>query len=406
MPRQWGIIVSCFVLAGLFSMPSTAWPADPVSPATGQTVVTVIGTGRIEGDNVDAARNEAISNSLVAAIEKASETILPKDFRVEHFATLNQTLYNQPGKFILGYKVLTEAPSKPSYRVMVEATISMDTLRQVLADAQLLPGEKSFPRVLLLIAEQNLEDTAPHFWWGQGTAFLESACENRLAAALKDQGLIIIDHTTSPPSSSGETTTPVVLPKGPTPSDAEALALGKLYGADMVVVGMASAKSAGNVMGGTYQSFKGEFTGRALLTKTGETVCNVTRSAVAMETDPVKGGRQALRDVGMLAAEALAPQLIAAWQATSNGAIAVSMVVQGTGKLGNFVKFRNSLQDLPMVTGVETTEIQPDAVTLSLQVKGGTQVLADAIMLRDFDTFGIHISQISRDTISLSLVPK
>lgn len=407
MPRQWGTIVLCCVLASVFGMAPWAWPAEPAPPAAGQIVVTVIGSSRIDGDNVGAARNRAISNGLVAAIAQASATLFPRNFQVEHFTTLNQMLYNQSGKFVLDYKVLTEAASHPNYRVMVEATISMDMLRQFLANAHLLPEIKSFPRILLLIAEQNLEDAAPHFWWGGDTAFLESACENQLSQVLKDQGFILIDHTASPPPGpEGEGASPVVLPEGPNPTDAEALALAKRYGADMVVVALATAKSSGNVMGETYRSFKGEFTGRALRVDTGKTIATLDQSAVAMASDAVTGSRQALKDVGTSAAEALGPQLTAAWQVKSDEPLSVSMEIQGTGKLANFVKFRNLLQDLPMVVEVETTEIRPNEASLSLQLKGSPQALADALMLKTFDTFGIHISEITANALSLTLVPK
>ncbi|NQT10002.1 MAG: hypothetical protein HQ573_02385, partial [Desulfobacteraceae bacterium] len=129
--------------------------------------VLVIGTGEIYSDNVAVARNRAISNSLVSAIENVAKDFLPLESLVQNFQVINEILYSNTEEFVQRYKVLTEALSGNNYRVMVQATVSIDKVQQQLSIAGIMIGKKSMPRVLFFIAEQSTEDSLPKYWWGE-----------------------------------------------------------------------------------------------------------------------------------------------------------------------------------------------------------------------------------------------
>jgi hypothetical protein len=401
-----GAILLYFFVSIFLILPAGAISAAPTDPAMPEMVLAVIGTGKLQGEDVDAARTQAISNSLVTAIDRATGDLIPLAFRIERFKALNSALYSEPERFVVGYKVLTETVSGKTYRVLVEATLSMAALRKYLAEAKMLPEETTSRRILFLIAEQNVEDSTPNFWWGKGSSPAQGACEARMTEVLQQQGLKIVTHDQSPPPVAEEKPGEPPITIGPGPSDAEALALGKRFQAEVIIVAMATGQSVGNVMGETQKSFKGVFTGRMLRTDTGEKIGDIFRTAVAMGPDPQSGGRQALSDVGALAAEVLAPQLKTAWQKKTDAGISATLIVEGTRKLSNFVNFRNLLKEMPMVGEIEPSGIKPNEATLSVRLKGTTQSLADALMLKSNEGFGISISEITQDTIHLTLVPK
>jgi hypothetical protein len=366
----------------------------------------VIGTGRLLGDDVDAARTQAISNSLVTAIDRAIADLMPTPLKVEHFKVLNSTLFSEPERFVVGYKVLTETMNGKTYRALVEATLSMAALRKYLAEARMLPEEIPSRRILFLIAEQNVEDSAPNYWWGKGLLPAQGACESRMAEVLQQQGFQIVSPDQSAPPAAEEASGAVPLSAGPSPSDAEALALGKRFQAEVIIVAMVSTQSVGNVMGDAQKSFKAVFTGRMIRVDTGEKIGDIFRTAVAMGPDPQSAGRQALGEVGALAADALSPQIKVAWQKKEAVRISATLFVAGTRNLSNFVSFRNLLKESPLVMAVEPSGIRPNEATLLLRLKGTTQALADELMLKSNEGFGINISEITEDTLRLSLVPK
>jgi hypothetical protein len=392
-------LVSCFPLFSAATL-----DAAPADSAPAEIGVVVIGTGRLQGDDVDAARTQAISSSLVTAIDRAIADLMPTPLKVEHFKALNSTLYSEPERFVVGYKVLTETMTGKTYRALVEATLSMAALRKYLAEAKLLPESIPSRRILFLIAEQNVEDPAPNYWWGKERLPAQGACESRMAEVLQQLGFKMVSHDQSPPPATEDAAG--APPPGSGPTDAEALALGKRFQADVIIVAMVTTQSVGNVMGDAQKSFKAVFAGRMFRVDTGEKMGDIFRTAVAMGPEPRSAGRQALGDVGALAAEALAPQIKAAWQKKEEVRISATLFVEGTRNLSNFVSFRNLLKESPLVIEVEPNGIKPNEATLLLRLKGTTQALADALMLKSNEGFGINISEITEDTLRLSLVPK
>ena len=74
---------------------------------TTKTIV-VIGTGKIHGENSARAREEAIENGLVSAVEDVAVGLLPRESLARNFRTFTDLLDGRTGKFIQGYRVLAE----------------------------------------------------------------------------------------------------------------------------------------------------------------------------------------------------------------------------------------------------------------------------------------------------------
>ena len=147
-----GLILLSFCLA-VALMPFNG--ADGQEPAETKTFV-VIGAARVHGGNVSAAREEAISNSLVTAVAQMIEKLLEVKSLAENFARLNELFFNRTNTFVRDYKVLTEAIQRKSYRVVVQATVSGEKIAQQLAEAGILRSRTTLPRVLFLVAEQSI----------------------------------------------------------------------------------------------------------------------------------------------------------------------------------------------------------------------------------------------------------
>ena len=76
-------------------------------PAGAQTVsntYVIVGTVSIVKENVPAAPRWAIANALVTALGLAAARLMPVEEMVKHTDALNNSLYNNTGKFIQDYK--------------------------------------------------------------------------------------------------------------------------------------------------------------------------------------------------------------------------------------------------------------------------------------------------------------
>jgi len=362
--------------------------------------VLVIGTGRIYSDNVAVARNRAISNSLVSAIENVAKDFLPLESLIQNFQVINEILYSNAKEFVQGYKVLTEALSGNIYRVMVQATVSIDKVQQQLSIAGIMIGKKSMPRVLFFIAEQSTEDNLPQYWWGEGMSAVKSVAESGMTRVMMEKDFLIIDYGELAQNLRNDT-----LNLEPELDYQEAVQLGVRVNADVVIVGKAIASKAPNIMGKNIKSFKGAVTVRAFRTDTGKEIASASQTALSANVDEVAGGMAALSDAGALAGKDLSLQILEEWQKEIKKLVNIELAVSGTSNFANFVQFRKTLNDISGVNRVQLKEMRLDESVISVDFQGNAKELADALMLEAFDSFGINIYEVSQNRLRIELIP-
>ena len=364
-----------------------------------QTYV-VIGTETISAENITAARKEAIANGLVSAVGLAVADVLTVDAIVANYEKLNQTVFDNPGRFIQDYKVLTESSLENGYRVVVQATVFGSKVKNELIRSGVLLTQEKMPAVLFFIVEQNLETPFPQYWWGRNMPFEKTLAESAMDETMREKGFRIVEHGPQVQLMARQS-----VPDAPQVTVAEAIELGKGLRADAVVLGRAVADNAPNMMGSDLRSFKGGIIVRAYLIDTGEEITAVDKTAVTANADVIAGSREALRAAGELAGEGLSAQMAAAWQKKGLAAGKVDIQLTGTRNLANFVQFRRMLTSLSGVEDVQVKELKADDATLRIAYRGKTRELADAMMIQPFETFGINIYDVSEDRLRVQLVP-
>ena len=66
--------------------------------------------------------------------------------------------------------------------------------------------------------------------------------------------------------------------------------------------------------------------------------------------------------------------------------------------------FRRAINDIEGVTAILIKEIAPDEAIIGVDFDGNAQMLAEAMMLETYDSFGINIYDVSDNRIKLELV--
>jgi len=360
----------------------------------------VIGAATVYGGNVSAAREKAISNSLVTAVALMIGDLLQVDSLVDNFPQLNQLLFDRTKTYVRDYKVLTEATRGNSYRVVVKATVSGKKISKQLSDAGILRTRTTLPRVLFLVVEKNVREPLPIFWWSAEDANFVSVSETGMTERLIEAGFEIIDHR-------GAREKPLVNWDNfdkPALTDQEAATLGAGLKANVVLLATSTASLSTNIMGSDMRSFNATVTARAIRTDSAELMFNFTRTAAAANEDDIIGGKEALANVGNLAGQELAEQLAVVWQRQAGRPAVVELSIQGTGHLGSYVKLRKALNSISGVEGIQVKEIKPNEATLLVEYKGKAKDLAAALMLQNFQSFGINISEVTDNSLRIELV--
>ena len=392
--KRFGIAV--MVLVSILSLSAGADAQQGVQEAT----YVVIGSSRIQGGNIQVARDQAISESLVTAVALMTEQVLKVDSLVENFAQVNEIIYENTNDFVQDYKVLTETGSDKFYRVVVKATIAGKKIAAQLSKAGILRAKIDLPTVLFFIAEQDLQNDSPRYWWGKQMGGFESVSEATMADILRSRGFRIIDHGSVGIGKMADW----VPDSGFELSDQEVINLGARLQADVVIVGTSIASPTASVMGEDLKSFKAVLNARVLRTESGDELANISRASITANVDSSAGGREALKMAGTLAGDDLAVQLSEQWRKLAEKPSQVEILIEGTGNLANFVKFRRTLTGISGVEGIRVKEIKPNETTLNIEYKGKTEDLASALMLQNFENFGINIYEVGAQNLKIALV--
>ena len=361
--------------------------------------VTVMGRGIIYQDNSARARQEAIADSLVSAVDRVAVEIFPLESLIRNFQTFNEMAYSNTHKFIQDYKVLAEFLSKKSYRVMVEATVSISTLKKLMSSAGVLLEEKPLPKILVLISDQNLKDPSPKYWWGQKKYLSESLSITALVNTIKTKGFPIIDTRII----TQNTRIDPIYDK-PDLNDIEAINLGLNLQAEVVIAGKSVASISPNTIGENMRSFKGSVSARAIRTDTGAEIATTTQTSVTANSDEIAGVRDVLSRVGSLAGEDLASQIATGWQKQEAPTNIFEIIVKGTGDIANFEKFRGILKNVSGLKNVRIKELKPDDAVIIADFQGTANELADALMHNAFGLIGINIYEVSQNRLRIELI--
>ena len=390
-----------FVFAVFFCLvvlypPAVVQAENQISTKT----VVVTGTGKIYQKDSARAREEAIADSLVSAVNRVAVELFPLESLVRNFQAFNKMIYGNTDKFIQNYKVLAEVPSTNNYRVMVETTVSINTLKKLMSSAGILLEEKPLPKILVLISDQNLSDRLPKYWWGQEKYFSESSSINALVEPIKTKGFPIID-----PHIIIQNTRVDPIYDTPDLNHTEAVNLGLSLQAEVVIVGKSVASSGPNIMGKRIRSFKGIVSARAIRTDTGSEIATTMKTSIITNTDEIAGVRDVLSRAGSLAGEDLAAQILAAWQKHEEQSNLLEIIIKGTGDIANFEKLRRFINNISGVKNLQIKELKPDEATILVDFQGIAKELADALMLNTFESMGIKIYEVSRDRLRIELTP-
>ena len=369
--------------------------------STHSKTIVVIGTGIINENNIASAREKAISEGLVTAVGVVMADVVPLEVFVPNFQALNEIIYTNTENFISGYRVLAETKHKNLYRVIVQAEVSVVKIKQELVKIGIMVREEEKPRILLLVAEQNIGDLIPNYWWGEASSNKENITETMLAKIFISKGFMIMEHVKLPEFNKDNN----LFFKTPDPDLKAVTALAKHFQADMVVMGHASVEQTTNTMGEDLRSFKGTVLVKAIRISKQEEIGKSFQTVITVNADEVAGGIEAISQAASLAGKDMALQIASSYKRKKNETAKIKIIVEGTRVLSNFVKFRSALSSLDNVREIQSSEMKADKATVIVEYNGDVNTLAESLMLKSFESFGINISEVLPDQLRIVLVP-
>jgi hypothetical protein len=356
------------------------------------------GTGTIRQDDPAPARQAAIQTALVSAVKRAARELLPAGVLARSAERLDKLFYRQPENYVETYRVLTELAEEQRYEVLVQVTVSLERMRARLKSAGLVPTARKLPRLLFFISEQGPEDPVPRYWWGKPESAMYSEAGRTALEHARGRGFPVVD-----PRAPELDINPQTLSDTADLSVEEAVAAGRRWMADVVIVGGAFAQANFTMQQSEKLTFRATMTARAFWTDTGEEVAATTRTAIKTGDDTPLHSRQALEEAGRLAAATLTDRIAQAWERKRESRFKLNLVVGGTENLKHLEQLRQALGSIAGENSYQVREMRPNETTLLVDYQGKSVELARALRSKSFDGFDLRIYEVTDNVIRMEI---
>jgi len=348
--------------------PGLAAGAEGTSPGAALT-----GQAVIRGDDVVAAREEALQDAMRKAVTRAVTAELPPETLNTYVRRiLEDRIYQRASRYVRRYTVALEEKAGALYHVTLEADLARHTLkREVQAILDALP-QRPFLRALLLVST---EDPTPG----------AESVEETLRKAWANEGVQLVDLPAV------DTVHPVDVPEvGTDLGDATAKKLGTLSGADVVVRGHGVAAT---------ETTKATLTLQALATD-GAVIGTVSLP----ETTPVGEGppRAAapLQQLTREGAAALLELLLDRVGADPGAPILIRLTLTNVRRSRDLKALAAALRaHVPGVRDVRQRSYRRKTAELEVVMLGSAKSLADALARQSFPNFTLKIKSVGEDAV-------
>ena len=357
-------------------------------------VVEVEGVAAVINDDIAHARDRAIDDARRKAVEQVAGAQVSAESITQSFQLVEDRIYARASGFVKNYQILSELKDEGVYRVKVKATVDRGAVAENL--------EQIFrvkPRVIVLIAEQNVGSKSPDYWWGNaGFASDMNLMQTSLIEEWQPKGYKFID----PGLLSGKLKVQGAM-RNPALSDEAAVTLSRSADADIALVGKVLVTDAGPVMEGVkMRSFHAVATLRVLNVDTGEIVAVADETAVAPHIDANVGGRAAIKALGKKLSSGLEQKIMARWTTEAAGARELELVVKGAKTPKDLKEVERVLRE--EVRGVESVQVRrkhKGATYLTVRVRASAADLASDLEAKSFACSSRAPKTLSRATMQV-----
>lgn len=251
------------------------------------------------------------------------------------------------------------------------------------------PG--ALPRVLVMLAEQNLSENAK-YWWNSGASLGADfeAAENAMAEQLKAKGFTVVDRrvlagkvTISPAIASAE------------PNDSAIKEFALQSGAEVVVIGKAVAVDSGKVMNTPMHSIQATLSMRVLNLDDARILASGATTQVFAHVDPTAGSIKALQKAVAKASDDMLPKVLEAWRARVQKFVVTIHSVKDWKRARELT---NKLGVLGQVKKVSQRSYKAAKLELEVEYAGKSDAFADVVVGSDAK---LQVDGVTANTVAL-----
>lgn len=324
--------------------------------ASPEMIMEGMGYGSNEAEATMAAKRDAV--------EKGIGTTLISQTEIQNFMVKKDLVISKTVGSVSRFDIISKnQASDGSWEVKIKAVISKSMMRDDLASFQILLESMDKPKVMVLIKENNVGNDEP----------TNAAAEGAVIKFLKspyDFEIVDPDMISQVRADAGKM-------NALSDNAAEAAALGRSYGAEVLISGSAVAREAEAMAAslGGMKSVQADVTLKAISCATGRVIATGTGHSAKVHISPNTAGTMALAAAAEKASGDLLKTIIEDWNKQLNNGMQLTLTIKGASSFKVKGAILNSLKTMSGVVSINERgwDGASGILTANVSYKGNVQ---------------------------------
>ena len=375
--------------------------AAPGGADDGVRTAEATGQGAIEGNDVAAARERARDDALRSCVQQVATTVVTAATETDQAQLLSDKVYSHSEGYVRKFSVLEDKADGNTWVTRLRCEVSESKLDEDMMAFGIAYRRAGMPRIMTLVAEQSIDASQATGWWQGGANAADlRVTENAFMDRMEKSGFGFVD----PDVLQGKVRLEAV---GADPNVQQVREVGRLAGAEVVIVGRAVAKPLGSmpIEGGALHAAVANVSARAVRTDTGEVIAVAEFTGKAGKGfEQATAGREALSQAGRQLAGELFARIGKVWAREQSGQRRVALTLRGVGDYAKVAAFKNAL--LNAVRGVKDVQersMEEGKAEMEVLVSGSSQAFATELATRRFQGFAVRVKKVTPNAVDVEL---
>jgi hypothetical protein len=352
-------------------------------------------------DDQLAARAAAKDDALRNCVQQVATTIVTAATETDQARLLSDKIYAHSTGYIRSFTVLDDRQDGNTWVTRLRCEVSEAKLDGDLLAFGIAYRRAGMPRLMTLVAEQAINATQATGWWqGGGNSADLRVVENAFMDRMEKSGFTFID----PEVLSGKATLETI---GADPNVQKAREIGRLAGAEVVIIGRAIARPLGEmpIDNGIFYSSVANISARAVRTDTGEVIAATEFTGPAGKGfEQTTAGRGALSAAGRQLAADLFSKIGKVWTREQSGLKRVSLVVKGVEDYSRLTAFKAVLAgSVKGVKDVQQRSLEDGRAELDITLAGTADGLAADLAGRTYRGYACKVRKVTANAVEVEL---
>ncbi len=353
------------------------------------------GVAAITGDGPDAvlnARDEALKRALRRAVEQGVGALIDSESMAQNFQLLNDEIYSQVKGYVSEYDIIADNGGKDGiYRVTVAATVVLAQLRKDLKALNIIKHEKGNPRIMILFSEVM-----------DGLPISGAVAATKMEQIFLKHGFPVVDKAQMMAIQERDATLSYADPQ-------KAAALGRRFGAEVVIVGQASADlvDSSQPYGVSVFYYQSQISAKAIKVDTamvmaaGSAESDWRKPGQGQGSGRMEAAKESLAAAGETLADNMMNQILEQWRSEVYNTVMIQIVAENVSGLRRKA-FKNELQAIRGVESVNERSFINNVLIMDVEVEGSIwSTFSDRI--EDFKSVGVTLTGKTDNRIDIEL---